>query len=83
MAKTSLLLYPKPDTPTNIMTDASNNAFGAVLQQFDEVWKPIVFFSKTMKPQETNYSTFDCELLQYTLPSNTLDTLLKDVNFMY
>ena len=64
MAKTSLLSYPKPDAPTNIMTDASNNAVGAVLQQFvDDAWKPIAFFSKTLKPQETKYSTFDRELL--------------------
>ena len=64
MAETSLLSYPKPDAPTNIMTDASNNAVGAVLQQFvDDAWKPIAFFSKTLKPQETKYSTFDRELL--------------------
>ena len=64
MTKTSLLSYPKPDAPTNIMTDASNNAVGAVLQQFvDDTWKTIAFFSKTLKPQETKYSTFDRELL--------------------
>ena len=33
MANASLLWYPKPDAPTNIMTDASNTTVGAVLQQ--------------------------------------------------
>ena len=33
MADASLLAYPQPDAPTNIMTDASSNAVGAVLQQ--------------------------------------------------
>ena len=60
----SLLSYPTPDAPTNIMTDASNTAVGAVLQQFiNNTWRPIAFFSKTLKPQETRYSTFDRELL--------------------
>ena len=46
------------------MTDASNNAVGAVLQQeVDNAWRPIAFFSKTLKPRETRYSTFDRELL--------------------
>ena len=46
------------------MTDASNNAVGAVLQQeVNNTWRPIAFFSKTLKLQETKYSTFHYELL--------------------
>ena len=46
------------------MTDASDTAVGAVLQQkIDDEWKPIAFFSRRMKPAETRYSTFDCKLL--------------------
>ena len=64
MADASLLAYPQTDAPTNIMTDASSNAVGAVLQQqVDNAWRPIAFFSKTLKPRETKYSTFDRELL--------------------
>ena len=64
MTDASLLSYPKPDAPTNIMTDASNTAVGAVLQQhINDTWTPIVFFSRTLKPAETRYSTFDRELL--------------------
>jgi len=45
MTDDSLLSYPKPDAPTNIITDASNIAVGAVLQQqIEDVWTPTAFF---------------------------------------
>ena len=59
IASASLLSYPTPDAPTNIMTDASNTAVGAVLQQLiNNTWRPIAFFSKTLKPQKTRYRYF-------------------------
>ena len=59
-----LLVHPKPEAPTSIMSDASDTAVGAVLQQFiNNQWCPIAFFSKKLQPAETKYSTFDCELL--------------------
>ena len=46
------------------MTDASDVAVGAVLQQLiDNQWCPVAFFSTKLKPAETRYSTFDRELL--------------------
>ena len=46
------------------MTDASNIAVGAVLQEYcNGQWCPISFFSKALKPAETRYSTFNRELL--------------------
>ena len=64
IASASLLSYPTPDAPTNIMTDTSNTAVGAVLQKLiNNTWRPIAFFSKALKAQETRYSTFDRELL--------------------
>ena len=46
------------------MTDASDHAVGAVLQQYvDQQWCPIAYFSKKLKPSETKYSTYDRELL--------------------
>ena len=45
------------------MTDASDIAVGAVLQQnINGTWQPISF-SRKMTPAESRYSTFDCELL--------------------
>ena len=64
LADAALLTHPKPGAPLAIATDASEVAVGAVLQQFvDDMWQPISFFSKTLKPAETRYSTFDRELL--------------------
>ena len=48
----------------NIMSDASDIAIQAVLQQqIKDEWRPIAFFSRRVKPAETRYSTFDHELL--------------------
>ena len=64
MAEVSLLTHPHHDALTSIMTDASDTAVGAVLQQeIDNHWHPIAFFSKKLTPAETRYSTFDRELL--------------------
>ena len=64
LANATLLCYPKPDAPTCLMTDASDTAVGAILQQYiDGSWHPISFFSRKMEPAETRYSTFDKELL--------------------
>ena len=64
LAQATLLSYPKAEAPTCLMTDASNTAVGAVLQQLiNDTWKPISFFSKKLRPAEKRYSTYDRELL--------------------
>ena len=64
LATASLLAHPKPDAPTCIITDASDVAVGAVLQQrIGTDWCPIAYFSKKLQPAETRYSAFDRELL--------------------
>lgn len=64
LAKATLLSHPKPDAPTNIVTDASDVAVGAVLQQYiNHCWCPIAYFSKKLQSAERRYSTFDRELL--------------------
>ena len=64
LAQATLLNQPKPSAPTCIISDASDIAVGAVLQQLiGDVWCPISYFSKKLKPSETRYSTFDRELL--------------------
>ena len=64
LATATLLSHPKPDAPTSIITDASDVAVGAVLQQYiNHCWCPIAYFSKKLQPAETRYSTFDRELL--------------------
>ena len=64
LANATLLSYPKMDAPTCLVTDASDIAVGAALQQcINGSWQPISFFSKKLCPTETRYSTFDRELL--------------------
>ena len=64
LAKTTLLVHPKSDAPIIVMTDASDVAIGAVLQQYlDGKWCPLSYFSRKLSPMEQRYSTFDRELL--------------------
>ena len=64
LADATLLVHPKPNAPLNVMTDASDVAIGAVLQQFlDNKWCPLSYFSRKLSPTEQRYSTFDRELL--------------------
>ena len=64
LAKATLLVHPKPGAPINVMTDASDIAIGAVLQQhLDDTWCPLSYFSRKLTPTEQRYSTFDRELL--------------------
>ena len=59
-----MLSHPKTNAELCLMTDASDVADGAVLQQnVDNVWQPLGFFSKRLQPAETRYSTFGRELL--------------------
>ena len=59
-----MVVHPQTHAATCIMTDASNRAVEALLEQFiNGQWKPISFFSKTLSPAELKYSAFDRELL--------------------
>ena len=64
LAKSTLLAHPKPHAPTRIMTDVSECAVGAVLQQkIEDSRQSIAFFSRKLRPAETRYSAFDRDLL--------------------
>ena len=65
LAQATLLAHPIEGAPLAIVTDASDVAVGAVLQQQlkNGVWQPLGFFSRKLRDPETRYSTFDRELL--------------------
>ena len=64
LANATLLVHPDPSAPLNITCDASDFAVVGVLKQYiDNVWQPLLFFSKKLNPAETRYSPFDRELL--------------------
>lgn len=64
LATAVLLTHPQPNAPTRLMVDASSKGVGAVLQQcIGDEWKPLAFFSRTLSPAQTWYSTYRRELL--------------------
>ncbi len=82
LAKATLLAHPKPEAPTSLVTDASEAAVGAVLQQYiDGEVRPVSFFSKKLKPCETRYSTFDRELLAIYLSIRHFQHFLEGRQF--
>lgn len=64
ISRAVLLSFPTSDACLQLVTDASDNAIGAALQQMTNNGPaPIAFFSKKLSPAESRYSTFDRELL--------------------
>ena len=64
LANATLLVHPRPNASTCILTDASSAAGGAVLQQrIGDTWCPLAYFSRKLTPAHTKYSTLDRELL--------------------
>jgi hypothetical protein len=60
ISKETLLAYPDFDKPFIIHTDASHTQLGAVISQNN---KPIAFYSQKLKPEQTQYTTTERELL--------------------
>ena len=82
LSQATLLSHPHPDAPLAVMTDASNMAVGAVLQQrIDDAWHPISYFSRKLTPAETRYSTFDRELLAIYLAIKHFRHYIEGQNF--
>ena len=64
--KDTLLLYPDPNKPFIIETDASDYQLGGVIKQFNEVHQkllPIAFYSRKLTSSQMNYTTIEKELL--------------------
>ena len=59
-----VLKLADPTKEYYVFTDASNVAIGAVLMQnYDDVYHPVAFFSRKLKPAEQNYPVHDREFL--------------------
>jgi hypothetical protein len=69
LAAAVLLVHPSASCPTRIITDASDTAVGAVIeqQQSSGSWRPLAFFSRKLDNAQKNYSAFDRELLAIKL----------------
>jgi hypothetical protein len=62
---TPVLALPDHSKPFRLITDASDFATGAILEQPDALnrWHPVAYHSKTLQPAELNYEIHDKELL--------------------
>lgn len=75
-------LNSDPRTPLILITDASQDAVGAVLQQVvDGQPQPLSFFSKRLQPAQTRYSTFGRELLAIYLAIRHFRHLVEGRHF--
>ena len=65
MITSPVLMLPDHEKPFTLITDASDYATGAILEQKDALGRshPIAYFSKSLQPAERNYEIHDKELL--------------------
>nr|GFA97250.1 reverse transcriptase domain-containing protein [Tanacetum cinerariifolium] len=64
LTEAPILIAPNWDQPFELMCDASDYAFGAVLaQRIEKHFRPIHYASKTMNQAEANYTTTEKEML--------------------
>ncbi|CAK1603651.1 unnamed protein product [Parnassius mnemosyne] len=64
LADAALLAHPDCRAELALVTDASDLAMGAVLQQLKGgEWQPLAFFSRKLSPSQQKYSPYDRELL--------------------
>lgn len=64
LSNAAMLAHPDCSAKLAVVTDASDKAIGAVLQQFkNDAWEPLAFFSRKLTPPQTKYSPYDRELL--------------------
>ena len=83
LADATLLVHPRPNAPTCILTDASSAAVGAVLQQrIGDTWCPLAYFSRKLTPARPSTAPLIESCWPFTWPSNTFSTLSKAVTSM-
>ena len=64
LADTTTLAFLVLNAPTPLVTDASDTAVGAVIQQtVGGATQPVAFFSKSLTSAQKKWSSFDRELL--------------------
>lgn len=76
------LSFYNPSAPLALTTDASDVAVAAVLEQLvDDHWQPLGFHSHKLSSAESNYDTFDRELLAIKLAIDKFHFLLEGRTF--
>lgn len=63
LSSASLLVHPSIGAGLRIVSDASDFAMGAALEQkVSEAWEPLAFYSRKFSPAQQKYSAYDREL---------------------
>ncbi|XP_058816593.1 uncharacterized protein K02A2.6-like [Topomyia yanbarensis] len=76
------LAYYNPESPTILVTDASDNGLGAVLlQTVNSRPRPISYASKSLSTTEKKYSTLDKEALAVVWATERFEMYLRGLNF--
>lgn len=73
LATAPVLAHYRPELPTQLETDASDNIVAAILSQLspeDGLWHPVAYLSRSMTPAEQNYEIHDKELLAIIVALN-------------
>ena len=82
LAAATMLVHPKENAELALVTDASDVAVGAVLQQkHQDAWQPLAFFSRHLRKAELQYSAFDKELLALYLSVKHFSCFLEGRSF--
>ncbi|CAH8845753.1 unnamed protein product [Trichobilharzia szidati] len=82
LSSETLLVRRDVNAPIAIMTDASDVAVGAVLQQFSAgKWQPLSFFSKRLDATQSRYSAFSRELLAVYLAVKHFRHMVEGIPF--
>lgn len=73
---------PHPTAPFKVVTDASNYAIGAAIEQnVDDNWQPVAFYSRKLSPAETRYPVHERELLAIVASLKAYGWLLQGRKF--
>ncbi|GFW48024.1 hypothetical protein TNCV_2402111 [Trichonephila clavipes] len=85
LTSSPILIYPQPDKPFILDTDASNESVGAVLsQEIDGHERVVAYWSKCLSKPERNYCVTRKELLAIVKkPSSISITISMAKNFFY
>lgn len=64
LTQATMLVHPNVEAELRMVTDASDTALGAVIQQREQQdWQPLAFLSKKLNDAQKKYSPYDRELL--------------------
>ncbi|KAL1446423.1 hypothetical protein WDU94_000016 [Cyamophila willieti] len=82
LAAATLLAHPRDGASLSLVSDASDTAVGATLQQLvNDKWQPLGFFSKKLSTAEKKYGAYDRELLAVYLAVKYFRHLVEGRDF--